>query len=90
MLMATVFVDMLGFFIVLPLLPFYAEKLGADPIRVGAVVSMFALAQMVTAPLWGRLSDRYGRKPMILMGLLVSAGAYTIFEIAAVSTAGHK
>ncbi len=79
-LMATVFVDMLGFFIVLPLLPFYAEKLGADPIRVGALVSMFALAQLVTAPLWGRLSDRYGRRPMILMGLLVSAGAYTIFE----------
>lgn len=80
--MATVFVDMLGFFIVLPLLPFYAEKLGADPIRVGALVSMFALAQLVTAPLWGRLSDHYGRKPMILMGLLVSAGAYTIFESA--------
>ena len=80
--MATVFVDMLGFFIVLPLLPFYAEKLGADPIRVGALVSTFALAQLVTAPLWGRLSDRYGRRPMILMGLLVSAGAYTIFESA--------
>ncbi len=81
-LMATVFVDMLGFFIVLPLLPFYAEKLGADPIRVGALVSMFALAQLITAPLWGRLSDHYGRRPMILLGLLVSAGAYTIFEVA--------
>jgi MFS family permease len=81
-LMATVFVDMLGFFIVLPLLPFYAEKLGADPIRVGALVSMFALAQLVSAPLWGRLSDHYGRRPMILMGLLVAALAYSIFEIA--------
>lgn len=81
-LMATVFVDMLGFFIVLPLLPFYAERLGANPVGVGALVSMFALAQLVTAPLWGRLSDRYGRRPMILLGLLVSAGAYTIFEVA--------
>ncbi len=81
-LMATVFVDMLGFFIVLPLLPFYAEKLGADPVRVGALVSMFALAQLVSAPLWGRLSDHYGRRPMILMGLLVAAAAYSIFEIA--------
>lgn len=81
-LMATVFVDMLGFFIILPLLPFYAEKLGADPIRVGALVSMFALAQLVSAPLWGRLSDHYGRRPMILTGLLVAAVAYSIFEVA--------
>ena len=81
-LMATVFVDMLGFFIVLPLLPFYAEKLGADPIRVGALVSTFALAQLVSAPLWGRLSDYYGRRPMILLGLLVAALAYSIFEVA--------
>ena len=83
-LMATVFVDMMGFFIVLPLLPFYAEKLGADPLRVGSLVSTFALAQLVTAPLWGRLSDRFGRRPMILCGLLVSAGAYVIFEMASV------
>ncbi len=81
-LMATVFVDMLGFFIILPLLPFYAEKLGADPLRVGALVSMFALAQLVSAPVWGRLSDYYGRRPMILMGLLVAAVAYSIFEVA--------
>ncbi len=81
-LMATVFVDMLGFFIILPLLPFYAGKLGADPIRIGAMVSMFALAQLVSAPLWGRMSDRYGRRPMILIGLLVAAVAYSIFEVA--------
>lgn len=83
-LMATVFVDMMGFFIVLPLLPFYAEKLGADPVRIGGLVSAFALAQLVTAPLWGRLSDRFGRRPMILCGLLISAGAYVIFEMASV------
>jgi multidrug resistance protein len=81
-LMATVFVDMMGFFIVLPLLPFYAEKLGASPLGVGSLVSTFALAQLVTAPAWGRLSDRFGRRPMILAGLLVSAGAYVIFEMA--------
>jgi multidrug resistance protein len=81
-LMATVFVDMMGFFIVLPLLPYYAEKLGADPVRIGALVSTFALAQLTTAPLWGRFSDRYGRRPMILAGLLVSALAYVLFEAA--------
>ena len=80
--MLTVFVDMIGFLIVLPLLPFYAERLGADPFRVGALVSSFALAQLSVAPLWGRLSDRYGRRPMILAGLLVSALAYIVFEAA--------
>lgn len=81
-LMLTVFVDMIGFLIVLPLLPFYAEKLGADPFKVGALVSAFAVAQMASSPMWGRLSDRYGRRPMILGGLLISAGAYVLFESA--------
>jgi predicted MFS family arabinose efflux permease len=79
-LMATVFVDMLGFFIVLPLLPFYAERLGADATWIGALVAAFAFAQLATAPLWGRLSDRYGRRPMILGGLVMSAIAYVLFE----------
>ncbi|MEE8278938.1 MAG: MFS transporter [Thermoanaerobaculia bacterium] len=81
-LMLTVFVDMIGFLIVLPLLPFYAERSGADPFRVGALISSFALAQLTMAPLWGRLSDRYGRRPMILAGLLISAVAYVLFEAA--------
>jgi predicted MFS family arabinose efflux permease len=81
-LMWTVFVDMLGFLIVLPLLPFYAERLGGTPFMVGALVSTFALAQLASAPLWGRLSDRYGRRPMILAGLLFSAASYILFESA--------
>ena len=81
-LMATVFVDMIGFLIVLPLLPFYAEKLGASPFMVGALVSTFALAQLATSPLWGRFSDRYGRRPMILGGLAISAVAFVVFELA--------
>ena len=81
-LMLTVFVDMIGFLIVLPLLPFYAEKLGADPFKVGALVSAFAVAQLSAAPLWGRLSDRYGRRPAILGGLFISALSYVLFEAA--------
>jgi multidrug resistance protein len=81
-LMLTVFVDMIGFLIVLPLLPFYAERLGADPFNVGALISSFAVAQLASAPLWGRLSDRYGRRPMILGGLLISAVSYVLFESA--------
>jgi len=79
-LMLTVFVDMMGFLIVVPLLPFYAERLGADPTRIGALVSVFALAQLATAPLWGKLSDRYGRRPVIMSGLAISAVSYVLFE----------
>lgn len=81
-LMATVLVDMLGFFIVLPLLPFYAERLGADPFIIGALISTFAFAQLVSAPIWGKLSDRYGRRPAILGGLAVAAVAYFVFGLA--------
>ena len=81
-LMLTVFVDMIGFLIVLPLLPFYAEKLGADATLVGALISTFAVGQLASAPLWGRLSDRYGRRPMILGGLLISAVSFVVFESA--------
>jgi MFS family permease len=81
-LMATCFVDMLGFLIVLPLLPFYATRLGADAFVVGLMVSAFAVAQLATAPLWGRLSDRIGRRPTILGGLVISALAYLLFALA--------
>jgi multidrug resistance protein len=81
-LMATVFVDMIGFTIVLPLLPFYATRFGARPAMVGVLISAFAFAQLVTSPFWGRLSDRYGRRPMILTGLVLSAVAYVLFGLA--------
>src|SRR5258708_2616245 len=81
-LMATVFVDMIGAMIVLPLLPFYVLRMGAKPSIVGPLVSIFFIAQIVFSPLWGRLSDRYGRRPMILAGLLLSAAAYSLFGLA--------
>ncbi len=81
-LMATVFVDMVGFLMVLPLLPFYAERYGASPSLIGAMVSAFAFAQLLTAPWWGRMSDRYGRRPMIIAGLLASGAAYFVFGLA--------
>lgn len=81
-LMATVFVDMVGFLMVLPLLPFYAEHLGASPIVIGLLISSFSFAQLATAPLWGRLSDRYGRRPVLLFGLSASAVAYVLFGLA--------
>lgn len=81
-LMATVFADMVGFTMVLPLLPFYATRCGASAAVVGLLVAAYAFAQFVTAPLWGRASDRFGRRPLILIGLLASAAAYVLFGLA--------
>jgi MFS family permease len=81
-LMGTVFVDMIGFLIVLPLLPFYGERFGATETTIGLLIATFAFAQLTSAPLWGRLSDRWGRRPVILGSLLVSAGAFLLFGLA--------
>jgi multidrug resistance protein len=81
-LMITAFVDMLGLAMIIPLLPFYATKLGASATMVGILIAAFSIAQLASAPLWGLFSDRYGRRPALLVGLLVSAVAYVIFAYA--------
>jgi multidrug resistance protein len=81
-LIAVNFVDMIGFMIVLPLLPFYALKLDATPETIGLLIASFSIAQLLAAPLWGRLSDRYGRRPALLIGLSASAIAYAVFGFA--------
>lgn len=69
----TVAVDLIGFGIVLPILPQYAERFGASPFVIGLLVASFSLAQLVFAPIWGRLSDRIGRKPVLLISLFGTA-----------------
>ena len=81
-LMVTAFIDMLGVLMVIPIMPFYAKELGQGGKFVGLVVSAFAVAQLVTAPLWGRFSDRHGRRPTLLVALSASAVAYVIFAFA--------
>jgi multidrug resistance protein len=81
-LFITAFVDMVGLVMIVPLLPFYATAFGANALLVGLLISAFSLAQLAVAPVWGRLSDRYGRRPAILAGLMVSAVAYVIFGLA--------
>ena len=81
-LIAVNFVDMVGFMIVLPLLPFYALDLRATPQLIGLLIAAFSIAQLVSAPLWGRVSDRYGRRPALLIGLTASAIAYVVFGLA--------
>lgn len=81
-LMITAFVDMLGFAMIIPLLPFYATRMGASATIVGILIAAFSVAQLASAPLWGHFSDRYGRRPALLAGLIVSAVAYVIFAYA--------
>lgn len=81
-LMAAMFVDMMGLLMVLPLLPFYAQHLGADATLIGVMVAAQPFAALVTAPWWGRLSDRFGRRPAILFGLAASGAAYLLFGFA--------
>ena len=81
-LIAVNVVDMIGFMVVLPLLPFYAQELHASPEIIGALIASFSIAQLLAAPLWGRVSDRYGRRPALLIGLTASAVAYVVFGLA--------
>jgi MFS family permease len=92
-LMATAFLDMVGLLIVVPILPFYARRLGGEGFNIGGMhfgigtvvamlVSTFTVAQLVSAPVWGRFSDRFGRRPALLVALGASAIAYVIFGFA--------
>lgn len=81
-LFAAVLVDMLGFGIVLPLLPFYAESMGATPLQITVLVASFSAMQLAAAPLWGRVSDRRGRRGILILGLFASSLSYLIFGFA--------
>src|SRR5688572_21185949 len=78
----TVFIDLLGFGIIIPLLPFYAESYGAGAFTVGLLSTVFSLMQFIVAPICGRWSDRVGRRPIILLGLLASCVAYVALALA--------
>src|SRR5256884_5509394 len=78
----TIFIDFAGFGIVLPLLPFWAERLGAGPVGVGLVLTIYALAQFIFTPVLGTLSDRYGRRPVILASLLIEALSLALSALA--------
>ncbi|MBD0371033.1 MAG: MFS transporter [Pyrinomonadaceae bacterium] len=92
-LMITAFVDMVGLLMIIPLLPFYVKSLGGAGFDVlgmhfgigiisGAIVAAFTVAQLLSAPMWGRFSDRVGRRPTLLIALAASAIAYLIFGFA--------
>ncbi len=77
-----VFVDLLGFGIVLPLLPTYAAAFHVTPAAIGFLVTSFSLLQLVAVPVWGAVSDRFGRRPVLIVGLVGSAASYVLFAAA--------
>ncbi|HEY4885941.1 MAG TPA: MFS transporter [Myxococcales bacterium] len=81
-LFVTVFLDLVGFGIIIPFLAYYVESFGARAAIVGLLMSSYSLAQFVFAPVWGRLSDRVGRRPILLLGLLGSVAGFTLFGLA--------
>ncbi|HEY7341395.1 MAG TPA: MFS transporter [Ktedonobacterales bacterium] len=82
MVALVVLVDMTGFGLILPLLPFWAEKLGASPFEVGLILTVYALAQFLFTPVLGALSDRFGRRPVILVSLLIEALGFALTALA--------
>jgi multidrug resistance protein len=81
-LFLTVFVDLLGFAIVVPLLPRYAEDYRASNAAIGLLMASFSAMQFLFAPVWGRVSDRVGRRPVIMVGLFGSILSYVLFGFA--------
>ncbi len=77
----TVFIDLVGFGIIIPMNPYLAKQFGATPFQVGWLMSIYSLMQFVFAPIWGQLSDRFGRRPIILISLLASSLAHMGFAI---------
>ena len=82
-LFLVMFLVYVGFGIMIPVLPFYAEDLGASPTELGLLMAVYSLMQLLFAPMWGKISDRYGRKPVMLVGI---GGLALSFFMMAVST----
>src|SRR5712664_2524314 len=78
----TVLIDLIGFGIVLPILPYYAQRFGAAGLGYGAIIGVFSLMQFVATALLGKLSDRIGRRPVLLTTMIVNAVGYTLFAFA--------
>jgi DHA1 family tetracycline resistance protein-like MFS transporter len=77
----TVFIDLIGFGIVLPLLPIFAKNLEASGLTIGALMASYSAMQFIFAPIWGKLSDRIGRRPVLLVSTAGAAASYALFAI---------
>jgi multidrug resistance protein len=74
----TILIDFIGFSVLIPVLPLFADRLGATPLQIGLILSLYALAQLLFLPLWGWFSDRVGRRPVLLFSLLGTAASFVL------------
>src|SRR5580658_9704745 len=77
----TVFIDLVGFCIVLPLLPLFSKNFGANGLMIGAIMAIYSFMQFLFSPVWGRWSDRVGRRPMLLFSTCGAIVSYIIFAL---------
>src|SRR5213080_4776827 len=77
----TVFIDLIGFGIVLPLLPIYSKTFGARGWQIGLLMASYSVMRFLFSPVWGRLSDRIGRRPVLLVSTAGAAVSYSVFAL---------
>src|SRR5512143_4120787 len=77
----TVFIDLIGFGIVVPLVPMYSRHYGAGGLLIGVIIASYSMMQFLFSPVWGRLSDRHGRRPILLVSTAGAALSYGLFAI---------
>ncbi len=78
----TVFIDLIGFGIVIPILPYYVEDFGGTPFEIGLLFAAYSVMQFIFAPVWGGLSDKYGRRPILFLSLLGTSVGFLILGLA--------
>lgn len=81
-LFAVVVIDLLGFGIIIPLFPFMGVRLGLSPAEITLILAVYSFCQFLAAPVWGRLSDRFGRRPILMCGMLGAAASYVLLAFA--------
>ena len=81
-LFGSIFIVGIGFSIIMPVLPYYAESLGANAFQLGLLMTVYAICQFIFAPIWGAYSDKVGRKPVLLMGILGFSLTFILFAFA--------
>jgi MFS family permease len=75
-------IDVLGFGVIVPLVPYMADRFGAAPWAITAILGSYSLCQLIAAPFWGRLSDRYGRRPILIVGMAGACVSYLVLGFA--------
>src|SRR5664279_1737307 len=78
-ILLTVFLDLVGFGIVVPLVPLFSRHYGASGFVIGAIIASFSAMQFIFSPIWGKLSDRHGRRPILLISTAGAAASYVLF-----------